>query len=41
MKCPYCGHENDEQTKVCLQCCAKLPVKKPEKPDKGKKTKEE
>ena len=24
-KCPYCGHENDEQTKVCERCKAGIP----------------
>lgn len=33
-KCPYCGHENDDNVNVCGHCCAGLPngeksVKKP------------
>ena len=27
-KCPYCGHENDEQTKVCERCRAEIPHEK-------------
>ena len=25
MKCPYCGHENDEQAKTCGKCYAGIP----------------
>ncbi len=24
-KCPYCGHENDNNVNVCDHCCAELP----------------
>lgn len=41
VKCPYCGHENEEQGKICSKCYAQIPVKKPEKPKKGNKTQEE
>ena len=27
-KCPYCGYENDEQTKVCERCKAEIPHEK-------------
>ena len=30
-KCPYCGHGNDEQVKVCGHCYAGLPAEKQEK----------
>ena len=38
MKCPYCGHENDDQKSCCGHCFAELPVKrkKQEKNDKKK-----
>lgn len=35
-KCPYCGHENDEQNELCERCLAQLRVE-PEKPVKAKK----
>lgn len=28
MKCPYCGHENDENTIVCKRCKAEIPHEK-------------
>ena len=27
-KCPYCGHENEEQMNVCQRCRAELPHEK-------------
>ena len=34
MKCPYCGHENDDKATKCEKCYAALPhdEKKQEKP---------
>ena len=33
MKCPFCGKENDEQAKICVQCYAAIPHEdKEEKP---------
>ena len=26
--CPYCGHANDEQVKVCERCRAEIPHEK-------------
>ena len=27
-KCPYCDHENDDQTEVCVHCKATIPHEK-------------
>lgn len=44
MKCPYCGHENDNSALVCVRCKAELPVKSADgaktKPVKAKKSEE-
>jgi len=29
-KCPYCGHEQNDQNKICERCYAGLPDEKPE-----------
>lgn len=34
-KCPYCGHENENGTKVCVKCKAEIP-----QPKKNEKKKE-
>lgn len=31
MKCPYCGGENDEKAKVCINCKAAIPHKEENK----------
>lgn len=36
-KCPYCGHENNEQDKVCEKCYAALRDETPGRPEKAKK----
>lgn len=42
MKCPYCGHENDEKATVCGKCYAGLPHEtKEDKPVKATKRKKE
>ena len=40
-KCPYCGHENDEQAKTCERCSAGLPVLKREESESKKTQKQE
>ena len=41
-KCPYCGHEQDDQQKCCEKCHAGLPAEKKTevKPLKKKTNKE-
>lgn len=40
-KCPYCGHEQNEQNKNCEKCYAGLPAdKKESKPVKKNPNKE-
>lgn len=40
MKCPFCGHENDDSKSCCGHCCAELPVKGKEQETKDKKKSE-
>ena len=35
-KCPYCGHEQDDQNKICERCHAGLPKEKEVKPVRRK-----
>ena len=36
MKCPFCGHENDDKATKCGHCSAEIPVKETKKNRKMK-----
>lgn len=38
MKCPFCGHDNDDKATVCNHCFAEIHVKEDKKDKKDKKT---
>lgn len=40
MKCPFCGHENDDGKSCCGHCFAEIPVKKKEQDTENKKKSE-
>lgn len=38
MKCPFCGHDNDDKAVSCRHCFAEIHVKEDRKDKKDKKT---